>query len=79
LRKDFGDGIKMQCDENASAGDGGDAKKTAAIEECGVHKASCGDGCDSGGRKHLYRKYCKPILQFSVFYPALAGAACMVV
>ncbi len=40
LGKEFGDGIEMESDENASAGNGGDAKKTAAIEESGLHRTS---------------------------------------
>jgi hypothetical protein len=44
LGKYFGDGIEMEGNEDASSGDGGDTEKTAAIEECRVHKASFGEG-----------------------------------
>jgi hypothetical protein len=40
LSKDFGDRLEVKSDENASAGDSGDAKKTAAIEERGFHRTS---------------------------------------
>ena len=40
LSKKFSDGIEMECNEDASAGDSGDAEKTAAIEERGLHRAS---------------------------------------
>jgi hypothetical protein len=40
LGKDFGDGIEMEREEDASAGDGGDAEKAAAIEERSLHRAS---------------------------------------
>src|SRR6266568_2781549 len=62
LGKDFGNRIEVKCKEDASAGDSGDAKKSAAIKECGVHGASFGERCDSGGGRHLCRKHCKPIL-----------------
>ena len=67
LGKDFCDGIKMKRDEHASAGDSGDAKKTAAIEKRGLHGASCNEWCDSGEGRHLHRKHCKPILGISEF------------
>jgi hypothetical protein len=40
LGKNFGDGIKVQGDENASSSDGRDAEKTATIEERGLHRTS---------------------------------------
>src|SRR4029077_4632500 len=40
LRKDFGNKLEMKSNENASAGDSGDAEKTAAIEERGLHRTS---------------------------------------
>src|SRR5260370_34473533 len=48
LSKDLSDGIEMKSNEDASSGNGGDAEKTAAIEERGVHGASFGEECDSG-------------------------------
>ena len=40
LRKDFRDRIEMESDEHPSAGNSGYAEKTAAIEECGLHRTS---------------------------------------
>src|SRR2546429_9726331 len=40
LGKKFSEWIEMECNEDASAGDSGDAEKTAAIEERGLHRAS---------------------------------------
>ena len=32
--------LEMESDENSSPGDSGYAEKTAAIEECGLHRTS---------------------------------------
>jgi hypothetical protein len=40
LSKKFSDGIEMECNEDASAGDSGDAEKTAAVKERGLHRTS---------------------------------------
>src|SRR5205823_12391853 len=40
LGKAFVDGIEMESDEDASAGDSGDTEKTAAIEKRGLHRTS---------------------------------------
>jgi hypothetical protein len=40
LRKKLSNGIEMECNEDASAGDSGDAEKTAAIKELGKHETS---------------------------------------
>jgi hypothetical protein len=40
LRKDLGDRLEMKSDENTSTSDSGDAEKTAAIEERGLHRTS---------------------------------------
>ena len=40
MRKDLGDRLEMKSDENTSTSDSGDAEKTAAIEERGLHRTS---------------------------------------
>jgi hypothetical protein len=40
LRENFGEGVKMESEEDAASGDGGDTEKTAAIEKRGLHGTS---------------------------------------
>jgi hypothetical protein len=62
LRKNFGDWIEVKSDEHASAGNSGDAKKTAAIEESGLHGTSLLlASVASGGRCHLHGWYCNAV------------------
>ena len=66
LSKDFSDRIEMESDENSSSGDSGYAEKTAAIEECGLHRTSllcalvaCKICCGRAGYQHS--RYCNAI------------------
>src|SRR6266436_8235557 len=62
LGKDFGDGIEMESDENASAGNSGDTKKTAAIEKRGLHGTSLLlVKVAAGGRYDWHGWYCNAI------------------
>jgi len=52
----------MEREEHASAGDGGDAEKTAAIEERGLHKTSLLLArIMAGGRYDRHGWYCNAV------------------
>src|SRR5213083_3753533 len=62
LRKDFRDRIEMESDEHPSAGNSRYAEKTAAIEECGLHRTSLlRTKFVVGGRYSQHRWYCNAI------------------
>ena len=62
LGKNFSDRIEMESDENASAGDSGDAKKTAAIEERGLHRTPLLLArIVAGGRYDRHGWYCNAV------------------
>jgi hypothetical protein len=59
LSKDFGDRLEMKSNENASACNGRDAEKTAAIEERGLHRTSLLRAkVIAGGRGSQHDLYC---------------------
>src|SRR4029077_18797238 len=50
LREEFGSDFRVKSEQEATTGDGGDAKEGATVKECSVHRASSEIGYRAGGR-----------------------------